>query len=185
MFSSSSVRFVCTSVATLIVLLSSSSALGQNNLLRDGGFEEEKVSRDNWFYTQHAGPRAYRFSLDREVVFAGKQSLRVERIAQQFFGAVRQVHKTPQPGKYRFSAALRTGGVTDKGWGLFARTYYPDGRSDIVESKYLKADTDWQNVSIEFDVSPGATALEIAAALKGGGTAWIDDASVVILSRQK
>jgi hypothetical protein len=150
--------------------------------LQDAGFELPSTTRSPWVLSQHAGVRAYEIARDTEVFSEGKQSFRMTRIARQFFGSIKQAVRGVGAGKYRYSAQLRSSEVTDRGWGLFVRVFKENGDYEAYESEALLGTRDWRISTVEFAVPSGASAIEVGVALRGGGSGWIDDVSLVRLA---
>jgi opacity protein-like surface antigen len=150
--------------------------------LQDAGFELPASTRSGWTLTQHAGVRAYEVVRDTDIFREGKQSLRMTRVARQFFGSVKQAVRGVNPGSYRYTAQLRSSEVTERGWGLFVRVFKENGDYEAYESEMLLGTIDWRLSTVDFLVPSGASVIEVGVALRGGGTGWIDDLSVVRLA---
>jgi hypothetical protein len=147
--------------------------------LQDAGFEIPVGTRSPWIISQHAGVRAYEVVRDTEMFREGKQSLRMTRIARQFFGSIKQTLRGVSVGTYRFSAQLRCSEVTDRGWGLFVRVFKENGEYESYESEAMLGTKDWQIGTVEFAVPSGASAIEVGVALRGGGSGWVDDTNLI------
>jgi hypothetical protein len=142
--------------------------------LQEAGFEAP-LRGGPWRATQHAGIRAYRFEPDSEHKTEGKQSLRIERHAEQVFGSVAQTIRGIAPGKYRLSADMRSKEVTGEGWYLRVVVTRGTQGFQTPEVEKMKGNTDWKRKNIEFDVPEDTTALTVGVTLEGGGTGWIDN----------
>jgi hypothetical protein len=150
-------------------------------LIEDGGFESESAKIFPWTAVQHAGVRAYEMTRDTDIFFEGKQSLRVRRVAPQIYGSVRQVARSLKPGRYRFSAHLRSKEVDGRGWYVYVSVLKQDGAFDIHSGEPLLGTQDWRYSKIEFVAPVDAVAIELGVSLHGGGTAWIDNALLEVL----
>jgi hypothetical protein len=142
--------------------------------VKDAGFEAPSSSKSVWRHSQHAGVKAYEVTRDADVFTEGKQSLRITRIADQVYGAVKQLIVDPQPGKYRYGAKLRSKDVDGRGWMTYIRVYRTNGEWDAYFSEPLLATTEWRDAEIKFVVPRDATSIELGLSLRGGGTGWAD-----------
>jgi hypothetical protein len=147
--------------------------------VKDAGFEapsssKSVSSKSVWRHSQHAGVKAYEVTRDADVFTEGKQSLRITRIADQVYGAVKQLIVDPQPGKYRYGAKLRSKDVDGRGWMTYIRVYRATGEWDAYFSEPLLATVGWRDTEIKFVVPGDATSIELGLSLRGGGTGWAD-----------
>lgn len=145
----------------------------------------ETGSLDRWRPSQHAGPKAYDFSVEEEPGEKKNKAARVVQHKAQFFGALTQTIKIPAtPAKYRVSARMRSIDATDRGWVLSATAHSESGRyMNSVEAPPLRGTTPWQHVSLDLAVDAGATSLSISAALGASGKAegWLDDVQIEVI----
>jgi hypothetical protein len=149
--------------------------------LPDQSFEAA-MQESPWRMSQHAGVKAYRFERDAEHKTHGARSLKVTRHSPQVFGSVRQSVQGLPIGEYRFSADVKIAEGDGRGWSLIATRRRADGDFDVVESNASAGTTDWKRAVVEFRIAEGVTTLSVGATLRGGGTAWLDNA---LLERKK
>ncbi len=152
------------------------------NFVFNGGFEFEPVPCPlDWRFSEVSGASASR---DTQVVHSGKSSLRVEFLGEENL-SYRQVSQLTcvRPGRMRFSAFVRTAGITtDQGIGFRIFDSESPARLDLRTKRCLGT-TDWQRLQLEFVVPPPTRLLAIQVARssslkfdsKIAGVAWIDD----------
>jgi hypothetical protein len=149
--------------------------------LPDQSFEAT-MQESPWRMFQHAGVKAYRFERDVEHKTHGARSLKVTRHSPQVFGSVKQSIQGLPVGEYRFSADIKIAEGDGRGWSLIATRRKADGDFEVVESSAATGTADWKRAVVEFRITEGVTTLTIGATLRGGGTAWLDNA---LLERKK
>lgn len=169
--------FVCASSA----FLSCTQAVAASVTVPDAGFELA-AAQSPWRFYQHAGVKAYKVLRDKEFVSEGKQSLRITRIEEQFFGAMSQFITDLSPGKYRLIAKLKTSETIGKGWSLFVRIPSVAGSGSVFSGARVIGTTDWSDSAVEFVVPAGASGVEIGLSLESAGTGWADDVRIEQLS---
>jgi hypothetical protein len=171
-------------VCVCFVCHAESSASSENWIaidLPDQSFEAA-MKESPWQMFQHAGVKAYRFERDAEHKTHGARSLKVTRHSPQVFGSVKQSVQGLPIGDYRFSADVKIAGGDGRGWSLIATRRKADSDFDVVESNASTGTTDWKRAVVEFRITEGVTTLSVGATLRGGGTAWLDNA---LLERKK
>jgi hypothetical protein len=147
------------------------------------GFESVKPGArgnpDGWFSFQHAGDVSYRYVVDTAEPHGGTQSLRIDNIGPEPYGAVAQiVAAAPHAGKVaRLSGWLRTRDANDNGAVLTLLVM--QGGATLAQNFMLdapvKGTTGWKRYSITLPVTPGADRIEIGAMMQGRGSLWFDD----------
>jgi hypothetical protein len=143
--------------------------------LPDAGFEMA-IGDSPWLMSQHAGVKAYRFERDAEQKTEGERSFKLVRHSPQVFASVQQAIRALTPGSYRFSADVKVAGGDRKGWALKATSRKLSGEFHVSESASLTGDTGWKRIDLEFQVTQDVALVSIGATLRGGGTAWMDNA---------
>jgi len=90
------------------------------------------------------------------------------------------------PGRYRFSAYVRTKGITtDRGVGLHVFDRESQARLDLV-TETMTGDNDWKRLEKSFDIRGGTRLIEVQVVRqtserfdsKIAGTAWIDAVAI-------
>jgi hypothetical protein len=142
--------------------------------VQDAGFEAAASKKGPWRFSQHAGVNAYEISRDTEVFSEGKQSLKIRRTTPQVYGSAKQAIAAPQPGKYRYTAKLKTKGVDGRGWSIYVRVYRATGSWDSFFSDTLTGDVDWRDAEIKFVAPNDVSSIELGITLRGDGTGWAD-----------
>ena len=162
------------------------SAESTNRLL-NGGFENLAPNGRTpvgWSLAQHAGDFAYRMEPDSSNFVEGKRSFKISRYAEQAYGIVQQpilLNDTKKPTGAIFSAQLRSLDATEEGWLLTANVSFPNRPHEQVRSKALTGTRPWTKVDLFIPLAPDAIDIKVGAMLLGGGTGWIDDASVILI----
>jgi hypothetical protein len=149
--------------------------------LANPGFESWKAADcpDGWVCVQHVGEPSYRFTPDKATKTEGANSLRIEKIATQPFGAATQYHYLPkrlQTMTLRLSGKVKVSDLAGEGAGLMLIIDGAMGQSVKTQTKFLKGTADWEAVEVTGQVAPGSTAIRVQAVLEAEkGTAWFDD----------
>ncbi len=157
------------------------------NRLVNGGFENLAPNGRTpvgWSLAQHAGIFAYRMEPDSTNFVEGKRSFKISRYAEQAYGIVHQpiqLNGTRRPTGAIFSAHLRSLDATEEGWLLTANVSFPNRPHELVNSKALTGTRPWTKVELFIPLAPDAIDVKVGAMLLGGGTGWIDDASVILV----
>jgi len=159
----------------------------------NAGFESNVPGIDGnpegWYSYQHAGPESYRISLDGEVAHSGRQSARIDNIGPEIYGTLAQIVRGPQfAGKaVRFTAWLKTRGVTGNGWSKgtgLALTAYAGGQT-VGGTNFRKTafggTTDWTRHEVTTVAPAGTERIDVEVSLTGPGTVWIDDVTLEVL----
>ncbi len=132
------------------------------------------------------GGAGYEYALETQAPRSGAFAARLRRVRDDVpppnnFGAITQcADAAPFHGaKLRFSAWVRTEGVTDGFCGLYVRV---DGDAlrplsfDNMESRPIRGTTGWTRYEVVFDVPPAARGMCFGLVFTGAGTVWMDDA---------
>lgn len=143
---------------------------------RNAGFEEAAA-------VGAAGPAGWEAEgavLDAAVALRGVRSARLEGDAG---GPARVVQRRSAdlPGnRVRFSAYLKTEGVSGGEAALWIRVDGPAGLLyvDRLRERGATGTSDWARYSVEAPLFPEATRLSFGAVLDGAGRAWIDEAAL-------
>jgi hypothetical protein len=129
---------------------------------------------------------SYRLGLDTATAHGGTSSGHITaRTAapEGFAGFAQAIGGGPYLGKrVRFAAYVRSRGVTG-GAQIWLRV---DGNGgllafDNMMNRPVTGTTDWTRVSVVLDVPPDASGLALGFLVRGGGEAWVDDASLEII----
>jgi C-terminal processing protease CtpA/Prc len=133
------------------------------------------------------GVSAYRVGLDRAVGRSGGASGHVTAAspAPDGFGSLSQIIRADdyRGKRLRFSAYVKTRGVSGRGAGLWMRV---DGNGgvmafDNMQSRPLLGSADWSRASVVLDVPVEADGIPFGLILASGGEAWIEDASLEVV----
>jgi hypothetical protein len=129
---------------------------------------------------------SYRLGLDRATAHGGMASGHVtaRTAAPEGFASFMQViGGGPYLGKrVRFSAFVKSRGATG-GAQLWLRVDGNGGTMafDNMMNRAITGTTEWRPVSIVLDVPPDASGLALGFLVRGGGEAWVDDASLEVV----
>jgi len=164
-------------VAALIAALSRGTAsAAPHSFLRDGGFEQSAPGGVSpaWVIYNSA-------DVVRDVHHGGAQSLRINGAAtveQNVFSLV--------PGRwYACSGWIRTQDVhpaNGNGFAYLAIYQYDDAGSLLAFTDFaqVKGSSDWTCYTYAFQVAAGAARVALRAGIfQAGGTAWIDDLTLI------
>lgn len=149
--------------------------------LKNAGFENAPRSGErcpeHWGCTMHSNPDSYRFWLERAAPAEGKQSLCIERVANEPWSlATQAVDVTALRGaKLRFTLAVRVERAAGAGGGPFLLLHGPAGNL-AHEERLLQKTDGWQRIALDFTVAPSAQMVEVGATLQGDGRVCVDDA---------
>jgi hypothetical protein len=119
--------------------------------------------------------------LDTRVGYSGSRSLRVcgGQIAEPIDAGTAVFLESGK--RYRFSAWVRTRGVTGKGAYLRLKEvfwHWEDVRA-MHQSKRLRGDKDWTRLEFTFEPVPNDPIAVPGLVVDGPGTAWFDDVELV------
>lgn len=131
-----------------------------------------------WSLGQHVGEDAYEMTLDTEKPAQGKRSLKLKRIREQVYGMAEQVVEIPagaQGKSLTVSAALKSEEIGPEGWGLVITFHRAGAIVGQTNSAKLSGTRNWQRVTVQAKIPPGANQVSIAAILFDRGSGWIDD----------
>ena len=135
---------------------------------------------------------AFRVGADRSVAHGGTSSGHITALSATpaGFGSFSQLIR---PDEYRgkrvrYSAYVKTrnvsGNIGSSGAGLWMRV---DGNGGILafdnmQNRPVAGTTDWKLVSVVLDVPNDAAGITFGFLLASGGEAWVDDASLEVVS---
>jgi tetratricopeptide (TPR) repeat protein len=160
------------------------------SLIFDGGFEHDLLNGGfAWRENPTVGAQ---YSFDSRVTHSGARALRVtfDGSANLDFAQIQQYVIVEPARRYRFSAFLRTEGITtENGVGFEVE----DARDPHALNQFTPALTDnhsWTAVDVEFVTGSATRLLLISLRRKPsqrldsklGGTVWVDDVTLVPLS---
>jgi hypothetical protein len=161
--------------------------------LANPGFESREPGRQGaplgWWKLQHAGPESYVFELDTTDPRSGERSLRVINTGPEPFGTILQkVSALPHRGQtLRFAAWIRTENAKGNRYGAGAglklhavRGGYPAAHVSMRKDA-VSGTTGWKRYELMLKVPKDADDIEVGLTLFGAGTAWIDDAELVVV----
>ncbi len=150
-----------------------------NNKYLNLGFEDFTPNGTPKFWM--AGGQGYKGVVDKEVVFEGEASLRLEKTGTvQGFGVATSMFPLDEArGKrVRFSGYIKTEEVADGYAGLWWRVDGPGRKMlafDNMAGRGVTGTTDWQEYVIELDVAVEVININFGAILPGSGKAWFDE----------
>jgi hypothetical protein len=147
------------------------------------GFESSATAAEGWTVTQHTGEAAYESSIDTRHFTEGKQSFRITRIREQWWGMLSQYIDLPASAKKKItlSAMVKTEALGDKGFQL--ALHFRKSSSKFIsdeKSKLISGNTDWQKIEFSAVIPEKTAIVQIAATLLDDGSAWIDDVKLAI-----
>ena len=161
--------------------------------LANPGFESREPGRQGapvgWWKLQHAGPESYVFDLDSSDPRGGERSLRVINTGPEPFGTILQkVSALPHRGHtLRFAAWIRTENAKGNRYGAGAglklhavRGGYPIAHVSMRKDA-VSGTTGWKRYELMLKVPKDADDIEVGLTLFGMGTAWLDDAELVVV----
>ena len=151
-------------------------------LARVGGSDRA----EGWSATQHVGPTAYTFTLDRSTKRSGDASLRIRNLRPEVYGSITQrIEAAPYIGQsLRFSVWLRTDNVVPNAYGKGATPLLQAwaGGSPAVSASFevaaVAGTSEWVRREVGIDVPPATEWIEVGVMLTGSGTVWLDDAAL-------
>lgn len=159
------------------------SAQGVSNL----GFEERGTVSPDAPRGWNIGVRSYRLSLDSTQAYAGRTSLRSERVGEnpEAFGVASQTLPVElvRGRRIQLSGWIRTDLVTDGYAGLWMRVDGPLGEQgrqrilafDNLSGRGATGTTPWTRYEITLPVDSGAVAVAFGVLHPGNGSAWFDN----------
>lgn len=155
------------------------------NLLINSDFE--RIGKfgmpERWIIKQHAGVRAYTIAADQAHARGGEHSLKIHRRREQVWGLTEQIVPAfALVGKtVRFSVWVRSEDTGPRGAKVYLGAY--DGSLMLQESRSapITGNNDWTRFEQELVVPEYATHLQVGISLDDAGSAWIDDAELVVV----
>ena len=161
------------------------AADAEHNLIKNGSFEHlpRRGLPEPWVAAQHAGPAAYRFTVDAEHAHSGKHSLRIHRFQPQVYGMAEQIIPADQlAGKtLRFTIWARSADVGPEGATAFLGAYESSLMLQESRGAAITGNTDWTRFEMTIEVPPAATHIQAGIILHDAGTVWIDSAELVLV----
>jgi hypothetical protein len=162
--------------------------------LKNPGFESERPgaggNAEGWAASQHVGPKAYTFIVDRSTKHSGEASLRIRNLRPEVYGSITQSIPAAQlVGKtLRFSVWLRSEDVVANDFGKGATPLLQAwaGGSPAVSASYevaaIAGTTAWVRREVAIEVPGAAEYIEVGVMLTGSGTVWLDDATLEVIA---
>ncbi|MBK6727969.1 MAG: carbohydrate binding domain-containing protein [Xanthomonadales bacterium] len=172
-------------VLTIALLAVAVTAVAKpESLLRNGSFEtaNAKGKPEGWNFQQHAGVRAYDFTLD-DLAFEGKHSLRLTRLQKQVWGKVVQnIPANDLIGKtVEFSVRARGEAVGKRGFSVGLGGFAGSTMLQHVKSERVTGTSDWRKYTLRIEVPEGSSQVMVGVTLDDKGTVWIDDARLRVV----
>lgn len=155
------------------------------NLLINSDFERigKLGMPERWIVKQHAGVRAYTIAADTVHAHGGEHSLKIHRRREQVWGLTEQIVPAfALVGKtVRFRVWVRSEGTGPRGAKVYLGAY--DGSLMLQESRStpITGDNDWTRFEQVLVVPELTTHLQVGISLDDAGSAWIDDAELVVI----
>ena len=145
----------------------------------------------DWLLTG-SNPRAYRVSVDGNVVYSGKSSALLASVSDSAngFGTLMQSSEASlfRSKRLKFSAYVRSRDVTD--WaGLWLRVdaeELPVRRTlafDNMQDRPIKGDSEWLPYSVVLDVPQAARTIAYGVLLAGPGRVWLAGAKFEVVDQ--
>ena len=158
--------------------------LGAASPFQNGGFEQGDAAPTRW--EQAEASDQHRLSWATESPHEGQRCVRCDVAPGAPPSWVKWVQNdigVAPDADYRFEAwAKATDAKGQVGWFLHVHGDKPmvlNRHADSGEGTY-----DWTRVEIAFHTPPDATRMTIGTVLRGTGTAWYDDASLTLLTKE-
>ena len=157
---------------------------GAGAAFANGGFEEGADAPLRWEQAEADGQ--HRLSWVAESPHSGKRCVRCDADAGALPSWVKwqqdEVAVSPD-ADYRFEAWVKADGVKgEAGWFLHVH-----GQKPMVLNQVARAGEgtfDWRRVEIAFHTPSDAVRATFGTVLRGTGTAWFDDASLTLLTKE-
>ncbi len=154
--------------------------------------QEAGTAPKGWFVPEALASAGYTVKVVDDEPFEGLRCARLsgpaQRPAQTFSNMTRALNATPYRGKtVRFRAAVRTEALGDKAGcaQMWMRVDRPDrqmGFFDNMDGRRILSDK-WQTYDIVGVIDADAERIIFGVMELGGGTAWVDSASLEIVDR--
>lgn len=157
------------------------------NLLKNGDFEtlNARGGAAQWINSQHAGVRAYDFSVVEEGVHGDKRSMMIRRLRNQVWGKTQQIVTVDADlaGKtVEFDIWARGEQVGKKGYMLRIGAFAGSNLLDFAKSEPYSGDSGWTKRSLRLKVPEFTSTLVVAMTLDDAGTIWFDDARLSVVA---
>ncbi len=173
--------------ATLIVALGATPAWSLTNLLPNGGMEDDANGdgvADGWVPNIHATEGAEgSLSIDREIKRSGVASQRIEHTSDNAAWVRSSVARVDSraDGVYRVDAWLRG----DAEYQVLVYEFFANSTEYATTRVADGTATDeWQQVSAIVTASENTSFFKISLVTTSRGTAWFDDASMVLIAER-
>lgn len=154
--------------------------------LENPGFEASADSVVGWKLTQHAGVDAYEMGVDTSTAAEGKNSFRIKRIVEQFWGMVSQRLPLPMSAgkQIELTAKVKGENLGDRGFIVMLVFRQVSGQYiSRMKSKPLTGSGDWQTVKLSGVIPPQTGLIDVSGTLEDEGVAWFDDVNVVVTNK--
>ena len=151
--------------------------------IKNPGFEMSESLPEGWTLTQHTGAAAYEGSIDKKTFTEGKQSFKITRISEQFWGMLSQHIDLPgmTGKKLTLTAMVKSDALKPKGFNLSLHFRKRSGKFiSEVKSELLTGDTDWHQIKFDAVVPDNTSTLQIAATLLDEGSVWLDNIKIAV-----
>ena len=159
------------------------SAPQDQNILKNSGVEAGDATPDNW--EQGAEIAGVKYTWDKEVAFAGKASLCIEKTAQTYFPIAQWSQTVDREGEkpaLLVSAQVKAKNMT-KG---FIDVIFLDEHDNWIKHTWVTvignkqggkspANHDWKKYSGKVEIPPKTKKLCMALQVYGPGKVWFDD----------
>ena len=158
------------------------------NLIENPGFETvtARGGPAKWINKQHAGVRAYDFSVVDDVHRSGERSMMIRRLQKQVWGKTEQIVRVDpeMAGKtVEFEIWVRGEKVGSKGYMVRIGAFAGSALLDFVKSERFAGDGDWTRRSLRLKVPEYTNQLVVAMTLEDEGTIWMDDARLSVVAQ--
>jgi hypothetical protein len=158
------------------------------NLLKNPGFEDvtARGGPAQWINKQHAGVRAYDFSVVDDPHRSGERSMMIRRLQKQVWGKTEQIVRVDpdMAGKtVEFEIWVRSEKVGAKGYMVRIGAFAGSALLDFVKSERFAGDGDWTRRTLRLKVPEYTSQLVVAMTLEDEGAIWMDDARLSVVAQ--
>ena len=166
-------------------------AAGALFTLRNPSFEAEMPAgarcAPGWSCTMHGDPKSFRFFDEPAGAKDGGRSFCMEPLTKEPWAVLAQgtYDQKLRGTRVRFSLAVKLANVAGRGAGPWAQVRLPGTPGLQTHQKLVQSTQGWETHSLEFDIPPNATTVEVGAMLRGTGRACFDEARLEILAAAK
>ncbi|MDH5826340.1 S41 family peptidase [Sphingobacterium faecium] len=141
---------------------------------------EEPIAKP-WF--RLGDSTVFRNSIDQDIYYAGKGSLRVESLKKSngFGGVMMMLPANLKGDSIRVSAMIKRENVTDSSSVSAMLRIDPKVYFDNMASRQIRGTKDWENFTVSAKLNPDITeGIALGFFLSGEGKIWIDDVTVTV-----